>query len=436
VDTPDVPPARTASEAGGRRPGRSIKPSSGGPLPLRSATRRVQSIGVENSVSRPGNRRTVLQPRADGASPAPARGITRRGRGLALLGCTVVACQDSSPEIPPFTIETDRARIALDDDYAADPPCRGDLEHIDAQVARVEDFLGVQRTEPVSIYLGDIEDFCTDPDNLVGCYRGDLDMIFTAWAAVDHEIVHAVARDIEFPSRFLSEGTAELLSGSSRRDTSITLTPADLEADVLYNYVSATHFSRFVVEVFGRDAFLQLISGVPFDDALGITPLEATQRYEDEAPYAYPSMDPCPYPALPSVADGVWQETVEFTCDSPEASGFEFGGYSENPNPTIFRTVHLEAGEYEFDYDGGIAPGYVVLGCFTDVLDTPPAPPPSNGDLFNEIDGGGGTWFPGAGRQILAVTEGTYRVALLGAFFEIPEDRDPTGTFTVTRVEE
>lgn len=382
------------------------------------------------------NELTVLQPRDGGSSAARARGFPRRHRTLALLGCALAACQPSEPTPPPFSIFTDRARIALDEDYAADPPCRGDLERIDAQVARVEEFLGVQRTEPVSIYIGDIEDYCRDPDNVVGCYRGDIDMVFTAWAAIDHEIVHAVARDIEFPSRFFSEGTAELLSGSSRRDTSIALTPADLEAEVLHNYVSATHFSRFVVETFGRDAFLQLISGVPFEDALGVTALEATQRYENEAPYAYPSMDPCPYPALPSVGDGVWQETVEFTCESSEASGFEFGGYSQNPHPTIFRTVTLEAGEYEFDYDGGVAPGYVLLGCFTDVLHTPPAPPPSNGDLFNEIDGGGGTWFPGAGRQILTVPERTYRVALLGAFVEIPDGRDPTGTFTVTRVDE
>lgn len=363
------------------------------------------------------------------------RSLAQRGT-LVFLGGTLIACHASGPELPPFTIETDRARIALDEDYAADPPCRGDLEHIDAQVARVEEFLGVERTGPVSIYLGDIDDYCRDPDKLVGCYRGDLDMVFTAWAAVDHEIVHAVARDVQFPSRFFSEGTAELLSGSSRRATTTTLTPADLEAEVLQNYLSAAHFSRFVVETFGRDAFLELISGVPFDDALGVTALEATQHYEDEAPYAYPSMAPCPYPSLPSVADGVWQETVEFTCDSPEASAFEFGRYSQTPHPTIFRTVTLEAGEYEFDYDGGVAPGYVLLGCFTDVLETPPAAPPSNGDLFNEIDGGGGTWFPGAGRQILAVPEGTYRIALLGAFVEIPDGKDGTGTFTVTRVDE
>lgn len=355
-------------------------------------------------------------------------------RSSPLVCLAMLSCQADEPELPSFSIETKRARIALDHDHAADPLCKGDLDHIDAQVARVEEFLAVKRTEPVSIYLGGVDEFCSDPESLRACYRGDIDWIFTDWASLDHEIVHAVARHIDFPSLFWSEGTATLLSAWSHKDRSAALTPALLDAPNLTNYVSVAHFSHYIVETYGRESFNRIIRGEPLEQVLGMSATEATERYEDEVPYAYPSLNPCPYPPLPSVGEGQWEETVAFDCDSPDTSTFEFTGHSNSIAPVLLRSVSLDAGEYEFDFDGAIASSYVLLGCVSDVLDVETTPP-SNGDLFNELDTHPGTLFPSTGRQLLQLTAGTYRVGLVGTHVPPPNGVDATATFTVTRVE-
>ncbi|HET6585392.1 MAG TPA: hypothetical protein VFG69_18165 [Nannocystaceae bacterium] len=367
-----------------------------------------------------------------GSEDGAKAGIRHRWRQLGLVGLALVACEDSGPELPPIALETDRARIALDEHYERDPPCHGDLDHIDEQVARVEELLGVERPEPVSIFLGvgGVDDFCSDPENQLACYRHDLDWIFGPWQALDHELVHAVARDIQFPSLFWSEGTAEMLSRATQKSLTSVLTPDLFAATELINYVTPAHFSRFVVETYGWDAFNRIIRGESIEDVLGMSALEATQRYEEEAPYSYPRLDPCPYAPLASVGEGRWQETVAFTCESPDASSFEFLGGSTEWGPVLLRSLELEAGDYEFEFDGVLAYRFVLLGCLTEQLDVEPEPP-SNGDLYNEAEGAG-TEFPAVGRHTLTVTDGTYRIALVGAY---AAPADATATFTVTRVE-
>ncbi len=51
------------------------------------------------------------------------------GRRLGLVVFAVLACHEDA-ELPSFTIETQRTRIALDERYELDPPCAGDLAHI------------------------------------------------------------------------------------------------------------------------------------------------------------------------------------------------------------------------------------------------------------------------------------------------------------------
>jgi hypothetical protein len=359
-------------------------------------------------------------------------GIGTPWQWLVLVAFAAAACEDSGPELPPFSVETERTRIALDDDYERDPLCRGDLDHIDAHIARVEQLLDARHSAPVSIYLlsfARMDEICGD-DSL-GCYDAEHDRVFATWQSIDHEIVHAVTRDIDFPSLFWSEGTAELASGITRKELGRMLTPDQFVATEMKNYLTAGHFSRFIVETYGWDAFNRIIRGESLDDVLGITELEVTQLYENDAPYSYPWLEPCPYPPVPSVEPGRWQETVAFTCESPDTSTFEFTSHSFQPGPVLLRSVELEAGEYEFEYDGASASGYVLLGCQTEALDVPPEAP-SNGDLYNEAEQANGTLFPTVGRHILAVTDGTYRVALVGAY---AAPANATATFTVTRVE-
>src|SRR5690606_20787918 len=129
-------------------------------------------------------------------------------------------------------------------------------------------------------------------------------------------------RDLDFPSLFWEEGTADLLSGTATfKDSRVVLRPEDLDAQSLDNYITSAHFSRFLMETGGCQNYGRIIRGETFGDVYG-EPAEAfTAAYERDAPYGYPPLEPCPFPELPEVEDGVWGETFEISCQSPEATG-------------------------------------------------------------------------------------------------------------------
>jgi hypothetical protein len=196
---------------------------------------------------------------------------------------------------------------------------------------------------------------------------------------VDHEIVHAVTREIDFPSLFWDEGAAEILSGrATRKDTSTVLRPEDLVAAQLDTYLTAGHFSRFLVETRGWVAYNRIIRGESFEAVHGESAALVTEEYEREAPFSYPPLEPCPYPALRPDAENRWAETFPLTCEDSAATGTEWP-----MGPTVMRTVELSGGTYAFRVQG--ASRYFLVGCHTDVL-SEPTDPPSNGDLHNEAD--------------------------------------------------
>lgn len=351
-------------------------------------------------------------------------------KSLALAAVIVGACsEDDGLNLPPLEFESERARVGAEPAYF--PLCAADLAHIDNRVAFVEDHLGVQRDELLEIYIVSFPTLgipCgADVD---GCYLSD-DRILTGWQWIDHEIVHAVARDIEFPSRFWKEGNAELLSGkTTRKDTRVVLQPDDLEAETLTTYLSAAHFSRFLVETRGWDTYNRAIRGEPLEEIYGEDAAQLTEAYERDAPYAYPPLDPCPFPSLPEVEPGVWRERIEVSCESPDGTQFEWVTHSRAPGAAVVRSVELDAGTYAFEFDGGVE--FIALACHTEELLEEPTPP-SNGDLYNEVDFWTGTPFPPAGTILLNVTAGTYRVSMSGGFTSTTDD--VAAELTVTRVE-
>jgi hypothetical protein len=257
-------------------------------------------------------------------------------------------------ELPPLEFETVHARIGVEQANSY-PLCAKDLAELDRHIERVEGQLGIDREEPIVAYVLADAIPCGD-DNLRACYFFEDDVIYGPWESLRHEVVHAVARDVPFPSLFWSEGTAEIVAGiRTYKDDSIVLDASSLEADALVNYVSASHFARFIIETRGWDGFNAAIRGDPLEDALGETAQELTAAYERDAPHSYPPFEPCPYPSLPEISNGVWSEQLDFSCASGEATQFEAepDGWSSSPGAGISRTVELEEGTYALRLEGG-----------------------------------------------------------------------------------
>jgi len=128
----------------------------------------------------------------------------------------VTACASTDEvELPPLVFESEHAILGVHADLGG-MLCRADLAYVDAQIERVEAQLGVRRETTVAVRLVPftiIDEVCGADSG--ACYDPSEDVIYSRWHSLGHELVHAVARDLEFPSLFWSEGAAEALSGST-----------------------------------------------------------------------------------------------------------------------------------------------------------------------------------------------------------------------------
>ncbi len=314
----------------------------------------------------------------------------------ALLWAGVTAC--SEPKLPAIRYESDRIRVGTG---FSEPLCAGDLAFLDAHVAFVESMTGARHDGPIDVYIYD------DPDELpcrtspFGCFNYDRDFAAALWQFVDHEIVHAVTRSVEFPSLFWNEGTAVALSADgTHRDRFDTLVADDLHANRDVEYATAGNFVRFVYEN------SELMEPDILEAAFEQPAAELAAQYEAEAPYAFPAWAPCPYPELPPVDMDAWQEEIEFSCDSEEATQFEWSGAS------VLRRLMLEAGTYDVRVDGG--EGVLIIGCQTDELAAPP-PDFANGDVRNEAEASQTAlpkFFEAGITHEVSVTDGVYRLGI------------------------
>lgn len=292
--------------------------------------------------------------------------------------------------------------------------CQGDLAFIDAQIGRIEAQLDVQRDFPVTIYL--VSSSVTNEicgSDFDACYQPSDDAIYSRWHSVGHELVHATAKDLEIPSLFWSEGAAVLLSDGTLRDDRIVLEPADLEAESLTTYRSAGHFSRYLVERHGWEAYRRILRKEPFEAVYGRSAADLTAEYERSAPYAYPPFEPCPYPRIPQVGETSWHAALDFTCATPDATAF--GGGRWGNGVAVGRTVELTAGTYEVLLTGGEE--LFAIACHDRELAVETAPP-SNGDLYNEVDLAAALPFAANQSHRLVLTDGTYLLWISGSSYD------------------
>lgn len=324
-------------------------------------------------------------------------------RILGALACVgVSACQEP---LPPIRYETEKAIIGVEFEEEI---CPYQLQAVDDHIRFVEEMLGAPSNEKIEIYvydvLGDGPPICDG----VGCYDRRRGIIQTYWAAIDHEVVHAVEdRFVDRPVTFWSEGIAVALeeqgthSGGTLVMDNVHVTDyRDLD------YATTGHFVRWLLENEDPTLIRRMLEGESTAAVYG-RPIEAVAAtFEAEQPFAYPPWFPCDHPALPSPEAGLWTETIDVSCDHPE------GTAGENYRRSVLRTVELEAGRYSIETFGGS--GTRLLGCQMDVWEDPP-PEKANGDVHNQVEMSQtavGVLFASGEPHEITLTDGVYKVVV------------------------
>lgn len=279
----------------------------------------------------------------------------------------LTACQDVDGR---YVVEIGEVAIVTSDSQL----CQGDITHIEQTIDRFEDILDTTVREPIPIFIhsrfADVITGCGS--NVAGCFNND-EEVHTLWQALEHEIVHAVAFPLGSSSFFWDEGIAVALSGRTRQGETDVSANFDLERGESLDYPTAGHFTRWLVEERGHEGLRALARKQPLSDAYGIELVEAIQGYEDDAPWSYPSMDPCRGMALSPTGPDTWDVEVIIDCTEPSSTSRRSLGAGAT------RTIDIEqSGTYSLYLDGGH--GVSIVACQLDVIDEPP-----DGDFAGDI---------------------------------------------------
>lgn len=278
--------------------------------------------------------------------------MTSKRFSIALLASVAVLIPGCDESPPQWTADLASERVLLRISADRVVPCEADLRRLDERVEFVETHLGLPPRDPIKVrILGDDEDSpCID--SAAACYLPTRDEVYThLWWPIEHELVHAASKEIDFPTRFWSECTAEVLTGKQTVKLDAPFELDDLDAVLLRNYATPAHFCRHLIETRGWDRFRRVIRGEAIDTVYGEPVESLVAEYEEGAPFSYPSLVPAPA-ALPSVGPGEWSERVALSCDDDESSQFELEDNIDD-GLAVRRGLMLEAGTYAMEQRGG-----------------------------------------------------------------------------------
>lgn len=293
--------------------------------------------------------------------------------GLLVLGLLAPACEQP---LPKFQYETQHLRIATDFD---EPLCRGDLDHYESVITRLEDVLGTNVEGRTDVYLWDLSTplpgWCS-LENAGGCYSDGV--VYADQTTLAHELVHVVIASLGHPTVFWNEGAA--MSLQVDRSYLYEGKPSDnLDLDAPYlDYHAAGHFSRWLFETYGVELYRALLRAPgsareAFEQAYDMTVEQAQELYFAQAPYSYGAFMACDYPELPQVGEMHWSQDIDIDCDEPHVYGGPLG-------MAALRVLTItERGDYTFSTT---AEGGVIAACRDVDLQTPPVvDDPALGDV-------------------------------------------------------
>lgn len=330
----------------------------------------------------------------------------------------VSACREQSK----FRYETEHLRIST---FFDAPLCRGDLDHLERVVTRLETDLDTSIEQPLEIHLWAAEMWPNNPgwcadEHAIGCFDGEV--IHAQQLSVAHEIVHALVATLGSPAPFWSEGAAESRQtdrtafGDIDPSASLSLDTSQLDRR------TAAHFSRWLIDVHGIERFRELLRSTgsgkeAFEATYGMSVQEAEASYLSDAPHSFAAWITCEHPLLAADGDSGWSETIVLACDQPAVYGGSLG-------MAVARVLEIDArGLYDVST---LASSVTIASCKDQ--DVPVALDPSDpslGDIppINEVftqqvvrllDGGGES-------NVLDLAPGRYEIV---AGFPDHEPRD------------
>ena len=249
-----------------------------------------------------------------------SRASTPLSRIMLLTALVTSGCLD----LPEIQYETEHLRIGTKFDG---PLCRGDLDHLEQLVRTLEEQLDTSVEDPITVYLWGRAD--PDPpawceEGLLGCYSRKRDAVFTGERSVDHELVHAVIATFGKPAAIWDEGAAESLA--SDRTYRISSPPSEHLDTEDPSYLTAGHFSRWVLDTYGLDSYRALLrhpgsAREAFEATYGVRVEDVEDVYFEQSPQSYAAMHTCGYPELPQTGERRWEEELDIDCSLPDVYG-------------------------------------------------------------------------------------------------------------------
>jgi hypothetical protein len=175
----------------------------------------------------------------------------------------------------------------------------------------------------------------------VACAFPRSDVIYSSYVPAEHELVHAELEG--WPLSLLREGAAEVFGCTDHIDI-VSAPPIEWMADERQipgvGYQTAGRFSRFLIDRFGIDAYLDLYTGLDADAgreglAAGMADiLEADlssvvadfeqQRACRQEAWRFYDVECSALPLEPWQDADHWSATVDLACDAPDVIGPRF----------------------------------------------------------------------------------------------------------------
>lgn len=240
---------------------------------------------------------------------------------LVLGGCT---------ELPAIKYESEEILLGTSFD---EPVCAGTLAQLDEQARFAQNWLGVERDEPIELYWFDELPAGLCSVERGGCYDRESGRAYGEGYVLRHEIVHAVAAELGYSRRndFLEEGIADALSGewtaigTQWPSVGLSQEPEDVE------YKSAAHFVRWLEREHGADKLVDALEQsrrrhspkkdvALIEETYGSSLSEIERDYYESSPERFGSLTEC------QEVDGVfeiepWTRAFDLDCGDESTHG-------------------------------------------------------------------------------------------------------------------
>ncbi|MCB9701083.1 MAG: hypothetical protein H6711_04270 [Myxococcales bacterium] len=281
-------------------------------------------------------------------------------------------------------VETPRLNIGRS--FDADL-CEGNIRLLDAHIQWMEENFDGPHDYPLWVYLygeGATLDMCPVAmlGVVAGCWKDPV--AHTTWDLSSHELTHAYMSEINTTALpYLREGLAEAVSGAVQGgsdQTADVLAEHILEPDVGFGlYQEAGHFMRWLLEVYGSEAVIELYSradlgisahelSLAMEASLGVNMDSLLQDYSANALNYYPGLGPY---ACGEGEPLAWDKGVvwsgEFSCSDETVIGRYYDEDDEDAEDwRRWRLDVPESGVYEISISGG---GGSISRCLSEALD-------------------------------------------------------------------